>query len=489
MKILFASSEAVPFAKTGGLGDVSGALPRALAELGQEVFLIIPKYRQVDEKKIPLIKTGQIIKIPLGEKTEIGEILTTELAPNLKAFLIQQDKYYNRDYLYTTPSGDYEDNAERFIFFSRAVLETALVMGLKPDVIHCHDWQTGLTPVYRKTIYKGLASFNEAITVFTIHNLAYQGLFWHYDLPMTNLGWELFTPQALEYYGKINFLKGGILYADAVTTVSRKYMEEIQTPEFGCGLDGVLRDRQADLYGILNGVDYNEWSPDIDPYIKEKYTPTGLQGKKICKMDLQKEFGLTISEEIPLLGIISRLIDQKGCDLIAEAMEKIIKMNLQLVILGTGEEKYHILFQDLQAKYPKQMGVKIGFDDVLAHKIEAGADMFVMPSRYEPCGLNQIYSLRYGTVPIVRATGGLDDTIKDFNLLREEGNGFKFQDYSSFSLLEAIKRALEVFQNKPLWRKLMLQGMAEDFSWGRSAREYLRVYEETKGKKKSSISP
>lgn len=483
MKILFATPEAVPFAKTGGLGDVSGALPRALANLGQEVFLVIPKYRQIDEKRFSLKKTGQLIKIPLAQKTETGELLATELSPNLQVFLIQQEKYYNREYLYTTPSGDYEDNAERFIFFSRAILEAALALDLKPDVIHCHDWQTGLTPVYQKTIYKSVASLAKTISTFTIHNIAYQGLFWHYDMPMTGLGWEFFTPQTLEFYGKINFLKGGIVFADAVTTVSRKYKEEIQTPESGFGLEGVLRERQADLYGILNGVDYKEWSPEQDPYIKQKYTATDLAGKKICKLDLQREFGLTLNEEIPLLASITRLIDQKGCDLIAAAMEEIIKANLQFVVLGTGEEKYHLLFQELRAKYPHQLGVKIAFDDILAHKIEAGADMFLMPSRYEPCGLNQIYSLRYGTVPIVRATGGLDDTIKNFNPLTGEGNGFKFQDYSSAALIDAIKRALQIFQNKPLWKKLMQQGMAEDFSWDRSAREYLRVYEETIKKK------
>ncbi len=484
MRIIFASPEAVPFAKTGGLGDVSGALPRALAKLGAEVFLIMPKYRQVDEKKFNIKNTGQIVRVPLGEKTEVGEIWAAELAPNCHVLFVKQDKYYNRDYLYTTPSGDYEDNAERFIFFSRAILEAALALELKPQVIQCNDWQTGLTPVYRQTIYKGLAALNKTITTFTIHNIAYQGLFWHYDMPMTNLGWELFTPKALEFYGKINFLKGGIVFADAVITVSRKYKEEIQTPEFGCGLEGVLRDRQADLYGILNGVDYNEWSPEVDPFIKQNYSASDFSGKKICKIDLQKEFGLPPSEDIPLLATISRLTEQKGCDLIAAAMEEIIKMNLQFVVLGTGDEKYHLLFQDLQAKYPQQVGVKIGFDDILAHKIEAGADIFIMPSRYEPCGLNQIYSLRYGTVPIVRATGGLDDTIINYNPENGAGNGFKFHEYSPAALIEAIKRALRIFQNKNLWHRLMRQGMAEDFSWDRSAKEYLTVYEKTMAKKK-----
>jgi starch synthase len=488
MKILFASSEAVPFAKTGGLADVSGALPRALAQMGHEVFLILPKYRQVDEKHLNLIKTGISLKVPISQKVEMGELYSTEPAPQFHVLLIRKDAYYDRDQLYGTPNGDFEDNAERFTFFSRSILEAALALEFIPDIIHCNDWQTGLTPVYLKTLYRNVAALKRTGSVFTIHNIGYQGLFWHYDLHLTNLGWEFFTPQALEFYGKLNFLKGGIVFSDAVTTVSRRYMEEIQTPEFGAGLDGVLRDRAGDLYGILNGVDYEEWSPQKDSFIKKRYGPEDLQGKRACKAELQREYDLTVTEDIPLIGAISRLDEQKGFDLIAALMEDLMKLGLQFVLLGTGKEKYHLLFENLHRKYPKQVGIKIAFDNALAHKIEAGADMFLMPSRYEPCGLNQIYSLKYGTVPIVRATGGLDDTIKDFNPMNEDGNGFKFKDYSAHSLLAAIQRALQVYRERTVWEKLMIRGMSADYSWNQSARAYLKVYQDTLTRKRTGIT-
>jgi starch synthase len=485
MKILFASSEAVPFAKTGGLADVSGSLPRVLAEMGHEVFLILPKYRSIDEKRFPLTKTGITLKVPIALRVETAEVYSCESVPRFHSLFLRKDAYYDRDQLYGTPSGDFEDNAERFTFFSRALLEAALALDINPDIIHCNDWQTGLAPVYLKTLYRNSSSLKPAASVFTVHNIGYQGLFWHYDLQLTNLGWELFTPQALEFYGKINFLKAGMVFADAVTTVSRKYMEEIQTPEFGAGLNGVLRDRKEDLYGILNGVDYDEWSPAKDPFIREQYGPADLKGKRACKADLQREFGLELRPEIPLIGMISRLDEQKGFDLIEAIMEKLMELGPQCVLLGTGKEKYHLLLESLQKKYPQQLGVKIAFNNVLAHKIEAGADMFLMPSRYEPCGLNQIYSLKYGTVPIVRATGGLDDTIADFNPLSAAGNGFKFRDYTASSLLEAIQRALQAYRDRPLWENLMVRGMLADFSWERSASEYLKVYQETLEKKKS----
>jgi starch synthase len=485
MRILFASSEAVPFAKTGGLADVSGALPRTLAQMGHEVFLILPKYRAVDETHLRLSKSEIVLKVPISQRVETAEVYSAEPAPSFHALLIRKDTYYDRDQLYATPSGDFEDNAERFIFFSRSILEAALAWELNPDIVHCHDWQTGLVPVYLKTLYRNVLSLNQAASIFTIHNIGYQGVFWHYDMPMTNLGWELFTPQALEFYGKINFLKGGIVFADAVTTVSRKYAEEIQTPEFGKGLDGVLRDRREDLYGILNGVDYEVWSPLEDPFIKQKYGPADLQGKRVCKADLQREFGLPAQEEIPLIGAISRLDEQKGIDLIAPIIEELMRLGLQFVLLGTGKEKYHLLFENFNKKYPQQVGLKIGFDNALAHKIEAGADMYLMPSHYEPCGLNQIYSLKYGTVPIVRATGGLDDTIRDYSPMNEKANGFKFKDYSAPGLLDAIQRALKVYRDRAAWEKLMIEGMSEDFSWERSATEYLNVYRETLKKKKA----
>jgi len=485
MNILFASSEAVPFAKTGGLADVSGALCRTLARMGHEVSLILPKYRGAERRGIPLIKTGVLLQVPISQRVENAEVYQAEPAPNFHAFFIRKDSYYDRDHLYGTPSGDFEDNAERFTFFSRSLLEAAVALNLKPDIIHCNDWQTGLSPVYLKTLYREVPSLKQVGSVFTVHNMAYQGLFRHYDMDLTNLGWELFTPRALEFYGKINFLKGGIVFADAVTTVSRKYMEEIQTPEFGYGLEGMLRERRDDLYGILNGAEYEEWSPSKDFFIKQRYDPSNLQGKRVCKADLQREYGLTIKEDIPLLGIISRLADQKGFDLIAAIMEEMMALGLQFVLLGTGEEKYHLIFEKIGKKYPNQAGIRIAYDNALAHRIEAGSDMFLMPSRYEPCGLNQIYSLKYGTVPIVRATGGLDDTIQEFNLLTGEGNGFKFGDYSASCLLETIRRALQVYRQREVWQKLMIRGMSADFSWEQSAKVYLKVYQDTLTKKKN----
>ena len=484
MKILFASPEAVPFAKTGGLADVAGALPRALARMGQEVILFLPKYRSVDERRFPFAPTGMVLKVPISQKTVSGEVYGFDAGPNFRVLLVRQDAYYDRDQLYGTPSGDFEDNAERFTFFSRAVVEAALE--LRPDVIHCNDWQTGLVPVYLKTLYRGSSVLASAASVFTIHNIGYQGLFWHYDLHLTNLGWELFTPQALEFYGKLSFLKGGIVFADAVTTVSRKYMEEIQTPEFGGSLDGVLRNRKDSLYGIVNGADYEEWSPARDPYIKEKYGPSDLRGKRACKEDLQKEFYLTPDPDIPLLGVISRLTDQKGFDLLAEVMVDLMNLGVQFVLLGTGEEEYHLLFQKMGQQYPGQAGVRIAFDNVLAHKIEAGADMFLMPSLYEPCGLNQIYSMKYGTVPIVRATGGLDDTVQNFDPSTGGGNGFKFEEYSPRALLSTIELAVNVYRDRPRWERLMVRGMEMDFSWEQSARSYLQVYAEVLAKKRAS---
>ncbi len=482
MKILFASPEAVPYAKTGGLADVSGALPAALAEMGHEVHLILPKYRGLDEKRFPVVQTEMVLKVPISQRVINAEVYALEPAPRLRVLLLRQDSYYDRDQLYGTPNGDFEDNAERFIFFSRAIVEAAL--DLKPDIIHANDWQTGLIPVYLKTLYRWSPAMARAASIFTIHNIGYQGLFWHYDMHLTNLGWDLFTPQALEYYGKLNLLKGGIVFADAVTTVSRKYMEEVQTPEYGAGLDGVLRGRKPDLYGILNGVDYREWSPAKDRFIKEKFDSSNLRGKRACKADLQQEFYLKAEPDIPLLGVISRLADQKGFDILAPIIEPLLDLGIQFVLLGTGEEKYNLLLQKIGQKYPQKAGIRIAFDNTLAHKIEAGADMFLMPSLYEPCGLNQIYSLKYGTVPIVRATGGLDDTIKDFNPLTQEGTGFKFEEYNSSCLLEAVKRALQVYQNRTVWEKVMVRGMAEDFSWEQSACEYVRVYEKSLDKKR-----
>jgi len=422
MKILIASPEIVPFAKTGGLADVSGALPKALEKLGEDVTAIMPKYRAVDDKKFGLEYTGINIQVPISNRIEEAKIYKGYINSHqpvankeIPIYFIDKKEYYDRPYLYGTPAGDYPDNAERFIYFDRAILETCKTIGLKPDVIHCHDWQTGMVPVYLKTLYKDDPFFKETSTLFTVHNLGYQGLFWHLDMHLTNLGWDIFSPDGIEFYGKINILKGGLVYSDAITTVSKTYSQEIQTKEYGCGLDGVLRKRKDDLYGVENGIDYEEWNPATDKYLSAKYLKENLSGKWDCKKDLLNIYGLKASKEVPVLSVISRLADQKGFDLIAEIMDDLMKLDVQFVLLGTGEDKYHKLFEDIGKKYPSKAGIKIGFDNALAHKIEAGADMFLMPSRYEPCGLNQLYSLKYGTIPIVRATGGLNDTIENYD--------------------------------------------------------------------------
>ncbi len=489
MKILLASSEAVPFVKTGGLADVTGALPRALAQLGNEVYLILPKYRQVDEKKYRLNKIGTGIQTPISHRLEPGELYKLEAAPNFQVVFIRNDAYYDREYLYGPPNGDFEDNAERFIFFSRAVLEAAQALDLRPDILHCHDWQTGLVPVYLKSAYHSAPSLRQCASVFTIHNINYQGLFWHYDLELTNLGWEFFTPQSLEFYGKISFLKGGIVFADSVTTPSRKYLEEIQTPEFGGGLHGVVRSRKGDLWGIPSGADYDEWDPAKDVFIKEKYDPSHVRGKKTCKAELQREFGLQVRDDIPVIAAPSHFSDQKGFDLISQIADDLISQGVQLVVSGTGEERYQLLLTALNQKYPAQVGVRFGGPSEIDHRIEAGADMLLMPSRSEPCGLTQIHGLKYGTVPIVRATGGLDDTIEDFDPGTGRGNGFKFTNYSPSCLLKTVERALMAYHDGGAWEKLMLQGMSADFSWFKTGQAYQEVYEKTLEKKQLRESP
>lgn len=469
------SPEIAPLAKTGGLADAVGALAQALARLGSEVALVMPAYRSVRENISPLEETGIEVEVPIAGRSMRGIILKTWIGKRLPVFLIQADSYFLRDGLYGAYQGDYADNAERFTFFCKAALE--LARRTAPwDVIHCHDWQTALIPVLRKIRSDLYGGIQKTKTLFTIHNLAHQGNFpfSHWDL--LDLEKQYFTPRHLEFYGNINLLKGGILFADALTTVSKKYADEIKTPEYGCGLDGVIRDREKDLYGILNGVDYQEWNPETDPYIKRNYTAKKLNGKKICKKDLQEIYGLSNKASVPLIGLVSRLADQKGLDILIEAIGDLMHLDLQMVVLGAGDQRYQTLLDKLPSRYGDKIGVKIGFDSVLAHKIEAGADIFLMPSKFEPCGLNQLYSLKYGTIPVVRATGGLDDTIEDYNPLSGSGNGFKFADYSGPTLLEAVKRSLAVYCNRKAWHQLMINAMACDFSWKQSALEYLALY-------------
>jgi starch synthase len=481
MKVLIVSPEIYPLAKTGGLADVAGALSRALAAAGVEVALAMPAYQSVLQGGFSIEETGIEIETTLGFERIDGTVLKTQLADAVPVFLIGADLFFQRDGLYGTPDGDYPDNLARFTFFSKAVL--ALAAKLAPwDVIHCNDWQSALIPVLKTLRAESYPELESSKTLFTVHNLGYHGEFPAAQWEVLGLSRHYFTPQYLEFYGKINLLKGGILFADALTTVSRKYASEITTPEYGCGLDGVIRVRQKDLYGILNGVDYDEWNPETDPYIKQNYSPRSLRGKSVCKQDLQDLYGLPSRAEIPLFGIVSRLVDQKGFDILLEVLENLLSLDLQLVILGTGEQKYQDLLLDLSRLFPANLGVRIGFADDLAHKIEAGADFFLMPSKFEPCGLNQMYSLKYGTIPIVRATGGLDDTIQDFNPLRLTGNGVKFAAYSGGALLESVKRGLAIFSNKQAWRRLVQNAMACDFSWKKSAAEYLDLYEKMRSR-------
>ncbi|MBI3933151.1 MAG: glycogen synthase GlgA [Acidobacteria bacterium] len=476
MRVLMAASEGVPYSKTGGLGDVVGALPQALAADGVEVAVVLPRHRSTKlEKSKELIPS---LTVALGTRLHFPRVIEAPKTAKVRWIFVDYPPFFDRDSLYVGKDGkDYPDNPERFSLFSRAVLEIAKTV-FPPDVIHCHDWQAGLTPVLLRTAYAQDPLLSEIPSVFTIHNLGYAGLFPSDALLRAGLGWELLTMDGLEFYGQVNFLKGALIYSSAVSTVSRKYALEIQTPEYGFGLEGVLRSRAGRVSGILNGVDYSEWDPAVDKLIAANYSAAELDGKKACKLDLLRAFGLPESDgAVPLIGIVSRFTRQKGADLIAEVADRLLSERIRLVALGTGEPEYEQLFRELATRFPERVAVRIAYDNVLAHKIEAGADMFLMPSHYEPCGLNQIYSLRYGTVPIVRATGGLDDTIEECDPATGEGTGFKFSNYTGAALLGAVSRALAVFGHSARWTKLMRKGMAKDFSWNRSAQEYRKLYE------------
>jgi len=478
LRVLFASPEAVPFIKTGGLADVAGTLPVELKELGVEPAVILPLYRGISEK-LQLESTGIKVSVPIQvyDETEIkvGEVLTT-VSDGVRAFFIKLDEYYDREYLYSTPQGDYEDNAPRFVFYSRGVMEFIRAGGFTPEIVHCHDWQSALIPLYIKTLYKDDPKVGRLKTLLTIHNLGYQGVFWKYDIKQIGLDASYFTPEYLEFYGKVNFLKGGTIFTDLINTVSKKYAEEIQTPQFGCGLEGVLITRTNDLYGIVNGIDYRVWNPETDPNLPANYSAKDLSGKKNCKANLQKDLGLAVDSS-PLIGCISRLAYQKGLDLVADALEEIIGMGFQVVILGTGEEKYQKLLSELANKFPGKFALRLEFNDALAHRIEAGTDIFLMPSRYEPCGLNQMISLKYGTVPVVSATGGLEDTIEDFDPKTKTGAGFKIKTLTKEELVNILSRVVKVYKEPKLWEKLVINGMKKDFSWTSSAKEYLKLYQ------------
>jgi starch synthase len=482
MKILVAASESAPFAKTGGLGDVVGALPKALAALGHEVITFIPRYGTIDDDAFPLEALDWWLDIPIDQKKlPMSVEMHRDKKTGLQHYFICSDTYFDRRSLYIDPKtgSDYTDNDERFIFFSRGVLEAVRKIGFKPDIIHVHDWQAGLIPVYLRTHYERDVFFNGSKVVLTIHNLAYQGQFDRESFRKLNLPEELMRVTGpFEFYGKVNFLKAAIYYADKITTVSPRYAKEIQSsPDLGCGLEGVLKERSADLTGILNGVDYTVWSPSRDHYLPYSYHINNLSGKRMNRVELLGEAKLPIREKTPLIGIVSRMVDQKGFDLLAEAADRLFELNIQMIVVGTGDEKYHRLFTELERKYPDKLRVYLTFDEALAHRVEAGTDVFLMPSRFEPCGLNQMYSLKYGTVPIVRKVGGLADTVVDYNPVTGEGTGFVFEDYTPDALLAAVRRAVELYARKRAWTKLMKAGMRQDFSWEKSARQYSQLFE------------
>lgn len=480
MKIAEVSPEIIPYAKTGGLADVAGTLPLYLEKFENDVTMFIPLYKSVKKSDIDIKLVDITFDIPIGDNTYKVTLWksTHHSSKNIVVYFIQRDEYYDRDALYGTESGDYPDNSERFIFFSRAVIETIKKLDLSIDLIHCHDWQTALIPVYLKTLYSSDDNLSDIKSVLTIHNLAYQGMFPHADMKLTGLDMSLFNWQNLEHWGKINFLKGGIVFADAVTTVSKKYAEEIKTSEFGCGLEDVIKEYEKKLYGIINGVDYSEWSPEIDNLIPHKYSVDDLSGKTLCKKHLQTILNLP-QTDTPLLGMISRLAEQKGVDLLIVIMDELMKRDLQLVILGIGDEKYHQMLMDVVPKYKNKLSVNIMFNNKLAHQIETGADIFLMPSKYEPCGLNQMYSLRYGTIPVVRETGGLADTIidaNDENLNKGVATGFTMKGYFATEFLFAIDRALEMYKSKSKWNSLMKNAMMQDWSWEKSAYKYVELF-------------
>jgi starch synthase len=482
VSILMVGSEALPFSKTGGLADVLGALPLALGKLGHRVTVVTPKYRGVQAQG-----STRLIQMP-GAWGADTRLIEQPLAENVRALLVDRPELYDRASLYGTGS-DYPDNPRRFAFLCRAALEYAVQSGETFDILHAHDWQAGLAPVYLRTLYAGEPRVNGMTTIFTIHNLAYQGNFPVDWLAPLDLGPEMLSMDALEFWGQISLLKGGIVFSDGITTVSPTYAREIQTKEYGSGFDGVLATRAADLHGILNGIDTDRWDPRRDPYLPEPYDEQSLEKKDAAKRALMELLSPGTPFERtarPLVGIVSRLVDQKGFDLIAEVIPELSGYG-SFAVLGTGDPRYETMLRELAASLPDRFAVKIGFDESLAHLIEGAADMFLMPSQFEPCGLNQMYSMRYGTVPVVRATGGLDDTVTDYNDAAGTGTGFKFRPYRPVALLRALDRARAAFANTSIWRKLQVAGMQEDFSWDRSAREYVKLYESARGRPRAYI--
>ncbi len=471
--VCIASPEIGPYARTGGLGDVLAALPGALSALKVDVSLVMPAHRDVLRGGYRLEDTGWTFSVPVSDRQVEGRVLMTKTSDGLPIFFVRNDGYFDRENLYGTPEGDYPDNAERFVFFARAILE--VLRRRPPEVLQANDWESALALVFLKTQPERYPELARTKTVMTIHNLGYQGSFWGLDWHLLNLDRRFFAPDYLESFGRINFLKGGIACADAITTVSPTYAEEIKTAEQGFGLEALFQKRADRLIGILNGVDYRTWNPQTDPYLRRHFSAKDLRARAACKADLQASLGLKPSLDTPVLGMVTRLSSQKGLDLIEAAFDRLLASDCQFVLLGSGDRKSQDFFRTAPVRYAGQVGVAIGFEEALAHRIIAGADIMLSPSRYEPCGLTHLYGMKYGTVPLVRATGGLKDTVTEFEPSTGRGNGFVFQEYSADRFLEAVERALAVYRS-PHWPAVMRNAMSADFSWDRSARAYVDVY-------------
>ena len=479
MHILFLAPEVWPYKRVGGLAEVAYDLPRAMAQLGHTVGVVSPKPRLGPELEETLERVEVLLDVPVSWKRHQAEVYRHQDPSGVTVYLIGHEHLFDREGLYGNAYGDYEDNAERFIFYSRACLELARAMNWQVDIFHANDWTTGLVPVYLRTLYAQDPQLMHSASLMTVHNLGNQGQFWHYDMPLTGLGWEYFVPEALEFYGQINFLKGGLIFADMISTVSHAYAEEILTPESGQGLEGVLLARRDRLAAVVNGIDYQLWDPAHDPRLAANYSLDNLEPKAACRQALMELYGLQEERPRPLVVVVGRLEDRKGLDLVTAAMDRFFEMGLNLVVMGFGEDHYHVTLRELAQRNPGRLGVSIGFDMDLAHRIMAGADMLLVPSRYEPCGIHQMQALRYGAVPVVRATGGLADTVMDHHD-GQEGTGFRFGPFDMENMLAALERARQAYLDQDQWRAIMRRGMAQDFSWQAAAPRYIAIYEKAR---------
>ena len=476
LRVAYVSAEVSPYAKSGESADVASSLSKYLSCLDIEVSLFLPRYRRPEIESLSTELVEPSLLISLGDRKIKARVFKCAQG-KYDIYFVDNPKYFWRENIFGTGKREYLDNDERFVFFSRAVLEFLLSQKMAPDIIHCNNWPTAMIPVFLKTHYSRKRQFRHTATVFTLHNIAYQGEFPPETLAMTGLSWDYFSPKQMALNGKFNFLKAGVLFSDVLNTVSSSYKREILAEKHGSGLEEALKGRMDVFYSIRNGIDYEIWDPERDPYIAANYSSANLKGKKKCKRDLIDEFGLTLSPKAPLIGFVSFLSEQKGVDILLGAVDALMQMNVGLVVLGQGEERYEQMFLDMQRKHPGKLAVRLEMNPPLSHKVVAGADIFLIPSLYEPCGLNQLYSFRYATVPVVRATGGLVETVRPFDLTTMEGNGFVFKTFSSRAMLIALKDALKYYGDPKIWQKIVREGIQEDFSWEIAARKYLQLYQ------------